>query len=70
MRNILQTLNYSFMESISTPITEFDKTIEELLYIGDCFKLREKQLEQEHVRELDQQKNVFNVQLQKEKKTN
>lgn len=58
------------MESISTPITEFDKTIEELLYIGDCFKLREKQLEQEHVRELDQQKNVFNVQLQKEKKTN
>jgi len=56
------------MDSTLMSVIEFDQTIEELLYIGDCFKLREKQLEQEHVRELDQQKNGFDVQLQKEKK--
>jgi len=56
------------MDNTSTSVTEFDQTIEELLYIGDCFKRREKHLEQERVRELDQQKHEFDVRLQKEKK--
>jgi len=55
------------MDNTFTSIAEFDKSIEELLYFGDCLKLWEKYLEQQHVRELDQQKNEFDIQLQKEK---
>lgn len=56
------------MNNTATTISRFDRTVEELLYFGDCLKLREKHVEQQHVTELNQQKSEFNVELQKEKK--
>jgi ATP-dependent 26S proteasome regulatory subunit len=47
--------------------SEFDKSLQALLHLGDCFKRREKQLKQQYNTKFNKQKNEFNVQLQKEK---
>jgi chromosome segregation ATPase len=55
------------MDITPTPITGFDKALEQLLHFGDSLERHQKQLEQKYAAELDQQKKEFNVQLQKEK---
>ena len=48
----------------------FNKSLEELLRFADCFKLREKELEQQYQLELEKQKAEYDIQIQLEKRRN
>ncbi|CAF3336434.1 unnamed protein product [Rotaria sp. Silwood1] len=46
----------------------FNKSLDELLHFADTLKLREKELEQQHLLELEKQKTEYDIQLQIEKR--
>lgn len=46
----------------------FNKSLEELLRFADCFKLREKELEQEYQLQIEKQKAEYDIQIQLEKR--
>ena len=46
----------------------FNKSLDELLQFADSLKLREKDLQQQHILELEKQKTEYEIQLQIEKR--
>ncbi|CAF1025625.1 unnamed protein product [Rotaria sordida] len=46
----------------------FNKSLDELLHFADILKLREKELEQQHILELEKQKTEYDIQIQIEKR--
>ena len=46
----------------------FNKSLEELLHFADSLKLREKELEQQHILEIEKLKNEYELQIQIEKR--